>query len=173
MTWVKLSDTFAEDPRLDEAGPLALALHVAALCYCGRQLTDGRLPRGTMRRLQALDDPDAVAARLVAVGMWREMPDGFELVDYLRDQPSREHVEAVRAKRAAAGRTGGIASGVTRRSNSEASTKQSASRVLEPRPVPKTGRVRARENDRARCPNGAPMAADGSCCGLSHGEAAS
>lgn len=138
MSWVKLSDTFAEDPRLEQAGPLALALHVAALCYCARQLTDGHLSRGTVRRLLELDDqdPHGVARSLVDVGMWETTDDGYRIVEYLKDQPSRKQAEDLRAKRAAAGRAGGQRSGEARRSNSEANTKQVASRSLEPRPVP-------------------------------------
>lgn len=138
MTWVKLSDTFAEDPRLEQAGPLALALHVAALCYCARQLTDGHLTRGAVRRLLELDgqDPHDVARSLVDVDMWESTDDGYRIVEYLEDQPSREHVEVTRAERAKAGRAGGKRSGEARRSNSEANTKQVASRLLEPRPVP-------------------------------------
>lgn len=139
MSWVKLSDTFAEDPRLEQAGPLALALHVAALCYCARQLTDGHLTRGTARRLLDLDDrddPHDVAGRLVGAGMWAITDDGYRILEYLEDQPSRESVEALRAARATAGRAGGQRSGEARRSNSEAKSKQVASRVLEPRPVP-------------------------------------
>lgn len=136
MTWVKLSDTFAEDPRLEDAGADALALHVAALCYCARQLTDGRVPTKAARRLWSVDDPAATIARLVDVGLWRELDDGYELVDYLVDQRSREHVEEVRAKRAAAGARGGTRSGEVRRAQSEATTKQVASPADEPRPGP-------------------------------------
>lgn len=168
MTWVKLSDTFAEDPRLDQAGPLALALHVAALCYCNRQLTDGLIPRATVRRLLDLDDPEDVADRLVSARVWARTDDGFELLDYLRDQPSRAKVEATRAKRAESGRKGGQRSGETRRSNSQATPKQVASRGLEPRPVPKTGRQGV--SVPRRCDNGSIIGTDGSCCGEHHGD---
>lgn len=138
MTWVKLDDTFAQDPRLERAGPLALALHVAALCYCAQHLTDGEVPRGIARRLLDLDDPSTVAKSLVEVGMWAETDDGFAIVDYFPNQRSRGDVLAERERKAAAGRLGGKASGVTRRSKSESEAKQGASGLVEPptRPDP-------------------------------------
>jgi hypothetical protein len=142
MPWVKLSDSFAEDPRIDEAGPLALALHVAALCYSARQLTDGRIPSSITRRLLDLEDPTTVAKRLVAAGVWSETEDGFAINDYLDDQPSRAHVLSVRAKRVTSGRAGGRASGEVRRSKDEPKAKQVASPLVEPptptRPDPST-----------------------------------
>lgn len=102
MTWVKLSDTFAEDPRLVKAGESAFVLHVAALCFCNRNLTDGHVSREMVGRLWAVKRPKAVAARLVEVGLWEETEDGYLLVEFLKEQPSRAQVEEDRRK--AAGR---------------------------------------------------------------------
>ena len=43
MTWAKFDDQFPEHPKVRAVGPLGLALHTAAVCYCARHLTDGRL----------------------------------------------------------------------------------------------------------------------------------
>jgi len=94
--WVKLSDTFAEDPRFEQTGPLAMALHVAALCYCSRQMTDGLVPQAVARRLLELADADQVVASLVTVGRWEATDDGYLIVDYLDDQFSREQIEGRR-----------------------------------------------------------------------------
>lgn len=100
MTWVKISDTFAEDPRLESAGPEALVLHVAGLCYCARQLTDGRVPARAARRLWSLDDVDAALEALVREGMWERLEDGsYRIVEYLSDQPSAEDVLEQRPRR--------------------------------------------------------------------------
>lgn len=135
MPWVKLSDTFADDPRLEEAGAQALALHVAALCYCNRQLTDGKIPERTALRLWSVDNPQAAIDALVAVGLWKVRKDGFEIVGYLENQPSRAHVWATRKARAAAGAAGGRKSGESRRTKGQANGKQVASPLVEPRPV--------------------------------------
>lgn len=97
MTWVKLSDTFAEDPRLEDAGAEAFALYVAGLCYCARQLTDGYIGERPARRLWAMDDPDTTIGALLAVGLWAEADGGYEVVGYLEDQPSAEQVQHQRA----------------------------------------------------------------------------
>jgi hypothetical protein len=98
MTWVRLDDTFAEHPKMEAAGPLGLALHVAALCYCARHLTDGFIPAAKVPRLLDMPTWRKVAARLVEVGAWDEVDDGYSLHDYLDFQPSRAEVEADRAK---------------------------------------------------------------------------
>jgi hypothetical protein len=91
VTWVKLSDTFAEN--FEELGADALALHVAALCYCNRLLTDGAVPAGKIHRLFPIGDPDAAVKALVTAGHWCERADGYEIVNYLRDQEAASVVE--------------------------------------------------------------------------------
>lgn len=93
MTWVKLSDTFAEDPRWDACGPEAFTLHVAALCYCMRNLTDGHIPARAARRLPIVDDTETVISLLVDSGFWRITEDGYEIVGFTEDQRSAEDVE--------------------------------------------------------------------------------
>ena len=98
MTWVKLDDGFAEHPKMEQVGPLGLALHVAALCYCSRHLTDGHIPAGKVPRLLNLPSWRKAVAGLVDAGAWEEVPGGYQLHDYLHYQPSRAEVEAERTK---------------------------------------------------------------------------
>lgn len=147
MTWVKLSDTFAEDPRLDEAGPLALALHVAALCYCSRQLTDGRISHATVRRLLVLDDPESLAGRLVNVGLWKPTETGYELVDYLVDQPSADRVRDTQQKaRERQQRWRDAKRGASRNGDVDASRNASGDGAP-PRPAPPRRKARAGRGD--------------------------
>jgi hypothetical protein len=132
MTWVKLDEDFANHPKVVEAGPLGIALQVAALCYCNRHLTDGHIPRAAARSLLDFEglafvsghrgedvEPDHVIGLVVDAGLWHE-PDhgceacppvgrGYLIHDYLQQQPSREAVLAKRAQAAEAGRKGGQA----------------------------------------------------------------
>ena len=101
MTWLRLSDTFPEDPRWEVAGAEAMALHVAAMAYCSRNLTDGVIPRTRALRLLAMDDPQAVITALVKTGFWVEDADTYQLVDYLTDQWTRERIETRRAMKKA------------------------------------------------------------------------
>src|SRR5215207_3410137 len=106
MTWVKLDDNFPDHPKVMQAGPMAMWLYVSGLCYCGRLLSDGRIPRGQVRKLADVDGAMELAARLVQVGLWEECDEGFRIHDYLHYNPSREQVQAERAAKVAAGQAG-------------------------------------------------------------------
>jgi hypothetical protein len=150
MAWVKLDDQFPDHPKVIEAGPEAAWLYVAALCYSSAKLTDGAIPTALVGRLTAHRGGERLAERLVAVGLWERAPSGYQVHDYGDYQPS---AAATRAKREAeveykraAGKLGGVASGIARAkskqaaSTGEAETKQTASHVEEaetnPRPDP-------------------------------------
>ncbi|PWN00978.1 hypothetical protein DJ010_20365 [Nocardioides silvaticus] len=106
MTWIKLRNTFAEDDRWLDAGHLALAVHIAALCYSDQQLTDGVIGAARVRRVAltlgvAPDDAEVAASKLVHAGFWAATDDGYQIVDYLADQISREDAERTRDRWAA------------------------------------------------------------------------
>jgi hypothetical protein len=96
MAWVKLDDGFAEHPKLERAGPSAGWMHVAALCYCARNLTDGRIPKARALRLADVPKPAQVIDRLVEVGLWEVDGDDYVIHDYGDYNPSRVQVEAER-----------------------------------------------------------------------------
>jgi hypothetical protein len=142
MVWVRLDDTFADDPVLDVAGADAAWLHVAGLCYSNRQLTDGFVPEGKVRRLTSVRDPDTAAAQLVQLGVWQLAPGGYLIVHHLDRQPRAEDVKRKRklaTERQARWRGRTV----------DASTGASRDALVTPtpaRPV-KTGRTRARATD--------------------------
>lgn len=137
MPWVRLDDSFATNPKVIEAGPLALAMQVAGLCYSNKHLTDGKIPRPAAATLLDFTGlgmhmwqgeiigggKDAewalVVDDLLDAGMWHEpdhdCPDcpqidrGYVIHDYLEFQPSREQVLAEREQKREAGRKGGKA----------------------------------------------------------------
>ena len=140
MAWVKLDDRFAQHPKVVAAGPLAMAMQVAALGYCNRELTDGFVPRaiaktlldfeverdGKLYRLgyscgMAGEDVEAswVIDSLIATGMWEEVPGGYRIHDFHDYQPSREQAlrereqtkQRVRAWRARNGVGNGVTNG--------------------------------------------------------------
>lgn len=131
MSWVKLDDQFAQHPKIMAAGPVAAWLHVSALCYCAKYLTDGAIPERALSTLIDTTEVEAnvkqLASHLVDVGLWNRSENGYEIHDYLDFNPTREEVLATREKRSDAGKVGGLRSGQARReANSEAKTKQSA-----------------------------------------------
>ena len=116
--WVKIDDKFPQHPKIASAGPLAIAMQVAGLCYCNRELTDGFIPRSIARTLldwqieredgrlftiavtcgMMGDDLSSqwVIDLLCETGMWEEVIGGYQIHDYLDYQPSREQVLAER-----------------------------------------------------------------------------
>lgn len=125
--WVKLDDAMLDDEDVVAAGADGFALHAAALLYCGRNLTDGFVPYGKVALLLDVAPFRAKLAeirdRLVGVGLWRDDPErgGYWLRSYLKYNPSREQVAALRSKRAAAGSRGGQQSGASRRAKPDQS----------------------------------------------------
>lgn len=103
MTWVKIDDQFPDHPKVAALGKnMASAgwLHICALCYAARYLTDGLIPRAQIAKLTNLDN--RVVGRLVIslidAGLWEEKPDGYWIHDFLEYNPTREYVLAERAK---------------------------------------------------------------------------
>lgn len=106
MTWIKLRPTLPEDDRWLDAGPVAFAVHVAALCWCDQQLTDGAVSPPRVRRIaNAFGIPpaqaDSAAETLVDIGFWEKIDQGYQIVDYLKDQLAKEDIENTRARWAA------------------------------------------------------------------------
>ena len=93
MTWFKVDDAFAFHPKAIAAGNSALGLWVRAGAWCSANLTDGALPRHMIGTLGA---QKRNADRLVAVGLWRETPEGYQFTDWDQWQPSKEQVKAER-----------------------------------------------------------------------------
>jgi hypothetical protein len=102
MPWVRIDDQFPDHPKIVAAGPAAAWLHVTALCYCNRMLTDGFIPGEKVPLLVA--NANKLADRLVDAGVWHRTSrlgvEGYEIHDFLKYQPSREEVLEERRKNA-------------------------------------------------------------------------
>lgn len=107
MSWVRLDDQFTDHPKVVEAGPMAAWLYVCGLTYCARQLTDGFVPSGQLRRLVPVAGVAKLAQRLVEVHLWETAPGGYRVHDYLIYNPTRQQTLALREQKASAGRKGG------------------------------------------------------------------
>lgn len=86
MTWAKFDDGIYDHPKVIEAGRDARELFFASIVYSSRHLTDGVIPRGALRILQAwteIDDTAACADRLIEVGLWEVHEDGYRIGDYM------------------------------------------------------------------------------------------
>lgn len=95
MAWVKLDDQFFFKPRARDAGLEGRAMFFAGLCYCACNRTDGRIKTSALPLVAGMAEVGQDIARLlVDIGLWVEMDDGYEVVDYLRFNPSRAQLEA-------------------------------------------------------------------------------
>ena len=96
MTWLRLDDGFCDHPKVDPLTDGAFRLHVAAMGYCARHLTDGVVAVSILPKLYPRN-VSKLAAELVAAGLW-EHRDGVYLVhDFTQYNPTRAKVEAERA----------------------------------------------------------------------------
>ncbi len=113
LPWVRLDTQFASNPKvleLIEAKKHSAAFAwVCSLAYSGAHGTDGFLPKACLPFLHARKaDADA----LVRVGLWSEVPGGWEINGWLEFQQSSSETEerkrklSDRGKRAAAARWG-------------------------------------------------------------------
>ena len=132
MTWVKLDDGFPEHPKVIGLSDGAFRLHVAALAYSARRVTDGVIPHAALPALYQRS-PDKLAAALVTAGLWHQ--PGHEcgecepveagtylLHGFLNYNPSREQVTAdrdaarERMRRARQSRSGNVRANIQRSS---------------------------------------------------------
>lgn len=100
MTWFRVDDGFPEHPKLEalEHNPRlwadALAVWIAAGCYCNRNLTDGAISLARLCRITPLGNrAGAVADELVKIGLWDEAPGGYVFHNWHRYQPRAVDVE--------------------------------------------------------------------------------
>jgi hypothetical protein len=171
MTWVKIDEDFYQHPKVIQAGPLAMALQVAGLCYCNRNLTDGFVPWAAARGLltwEFLEAPEGdgrqrrktisttcgmqgddvsseyVIGLLLNAGMWEEAVGGYRIHDFPEYQLTKEEVLALRQQRVEAGK----ASGEARR---ERAVQRKANAVLnETQGRPKSEQVAERKLNETR-----------------------
>ena len=95
MTWLRLDDGFCEHPKVDALSAESFKLHVAGLCYCARNLTDGRIPELAALRLTATARRKHVT-ELVESGLWRQVSDGYTIKNFLEFNPSKADVNRER-----------------------------------------------------------------------------
>ena len=107
MTWGKVSDRLHAHSKARRARE-AMALWVLALSWSCDELTDGAIPADMPELL--IPGGDAMAERLVSVGLWERTEAGFRFHDWDQFQPSadleRDRRESVSRVRSEAGRRG-------------------------------------------------------------------
>jgi hypothetical protein len=106
MPWFRVDEGFPEHPKVLRAGGDAAWLHVCAMAYTARSLTDGFIPAAMLNRLSDRRNPAKLAATLVEVGLWETSDGGWLIHDWHEYQPSVAEVEDHREERSRSGSFG-------------------------------------------------------------------
>lgn len=116
MPWVRFDDQFSIHRKVSGLSDAAFRLHVSAIFWCARNLTDGAVPEEDLDDVCArVRTPGRFVAELVRRGLWHEpkdicespdcaadgTADGWVIHDYLEFQPSKEKVVRDRKDNAA------------------------------------------------------------------------
>lgn len=115
MPWVRFDDQFPIHRKTAGLSDAAFRLHVGAIFWCARNLTDGFVQKTEVKQVQnGLKSTHRLAAELVLRGLWHladeQCPsenciapvegDGWIIHDYLEYQPSAVKVRIERAENA-------------------------------------------------------------------------
>ena len=97
MPYLNLDDGFADHEKVDALSDGAFRLHVAGLCRCAKDLTDGFVAKRRVARLTPNYKRDHLT-ELLEAGIWLEKPGGYEIHDYLDWNKSRAWWDEKREK---------------------------------------------------------------------------
>jgi len=114
MPWVRFDDHFPVNRKVDGLSDTAFRLHVSAIFWCARNLTDGVVPEEDLELVTArVRAPARFSTELVRRGLWHEAgydcgsatcpppgTNGWVIHDYWEFQPSKDRVLADRASSA-------------------------------------------------------------------------
>lgn len=134
MVWVRFDDGFPEHPKIARVGAFGAWLHIQAVSYSNRNLTDGFVPTNELGKFAVsgttVEDPDGSVwslgltsgcvgkdigevpwtARMIEAGLWEPAPGGIRVHDFHLYQPRKEDVvarrEAISKIRSEVGRKG-------------------------------------------------------------------
>lgn len=89
--WVKINCGALTHPKLLSAGPAAVCLWLAGLCYANLHATDGAIPEGVLPALYPSDewskaDRRRAVEKLVSVGLWVKSDTGWTIHGYAEYQ---------------------------------------------------------------------------------------
>jgi hypothetical protein len=103
-TYAKFDQSHTDDARWIAAGADAFALHVAAVVWCDRLLTDGVITKDMALRVSLAVPPDRATAAVQALldqGFWvvtEDVPDELRIVSFPEHAFPAEQVKRTRAR---------------------------------------------------------------------------
>jgi hypothetical protein len=100
VPWVRFDDQFPIHRKVGGLSDAAFRLHVEAIFWCARNLTDGFVATEDVLAMATARRPLRLVPELVARGNWVEVDGGWQIHDYLEYQPSKAKVERERKQKA-------------------------------------------------------------------------
>lgn len=98
MSYLLIDDGFSEHPKIIGLSDRAFRLHVTALTYCARNLTDGALTERSVKVVCAAANATRKhVVELRDAALWLVADGGFEVKDYLEYNPPADVVKKRRA----------------------------------------------------------------------------
>jgi len=96
LSWVRVDATLASNHKTlallgMKGGDRALNTYIFGLGHCAAQGTDGFIP---LAALGLIHGTTRGAQQLVEVGLWHELPGGWDVNDYTAYQPSDDESKA-------------------------------------------------------------------------------
>lgn len=102
--YVKLQTSYYKDPKIIAAGEKAELLYVRACCMCKELLNDGQIERSQLTFL-GLTKLDYRIQALIDAGLWQPVgKDTWEIVAWLKHNPSSEWINQRNEQRRKAGK---------------------------------------------------------------------
>jgi hypothetical protein len=95
MSWVRLDDGFADHPKVSELDDRAFRIHIWALWYSARHLTDGFIAHEALAGCPLVSRRytlDRAQASLIGARLWKRRKRGIQIRDFLEFNPSRAQV---------------------------------------------------------------------------------
>lgn len=95
MGWVRLDDAFYDHEGFAALELGAWGLWVWSLAWANRNLTDGKIPKAVIERM---DPAGTAAGALITAGRWHDHDEHIVVHDYLDYQPSAAQVKVKRER---------------------------------------------------------------------------
>lgn len=100
MTWVRMDDDFPMHRKVRPLSDGAFRLHVSALCWSAKHLTDGYIPEADLPLASDVRVPRRRVKELEQRGLWHRTERGWLVNDFLEYNDSAEEVKAKRERAA-------------------------------------------------------------------------
>lgn len=103
-TYITVHDGMPDHPKIYGLSDAAFRTLVEAWCWCSRNQTDGHINAAAWKKCGT----PAARKGLIAEGLAEVTPDGVYMHDYTEHQRTADEIAEHRAKKAEAGRKGGL-----------------------------------------------------------------